>query len=102
LHFEEINSTGEIFQAPQCFLPEPFHSAVVKKISADGTIAVDFAFEVGVKAPGPDATVRYEYTCRPISDPSKADPLAHLRARLPALPKPESDDAEGKPKGKGK
>jgi len=108
-NFEAVNlETGEVFDAPQCFLPEPFHSAIVKKVSAEGTIAVDFAFEVGVKAPGPDATVRYEYTCKALADPSKADPLAALRSRLPALPPPpkkegeeSADDAAGKGGGKG-
>jgi hypothetical protein len=96
--FEAINlKTGEFFSGPECFLPEPFNSMIANQLKGEGAVkAVDFAFEVGLKPPGPDSTVQYEYTCKPINDPKQGDPLKELRARLPkfaALPAPDSDEA---------
>jgi hypothetical protein len=97
--FEAVNLiTGEIFAAPECFLPEPFNGMLAGKLNGASKVnAVDFAYEIGVKEPGPDATVQYEYTCKPIHDPTAGDPLKALRARIPkfaALAPPEKDGDE--------
>lgn len=96
--FEAVNlKTGEFFSGPECFLPEPYNGMIVDRLTGEGRAnAVDFAYEIGLKAPGEDSTVQYEYTCKPIHDPKAGDPLKELRARLPkfaALPAP---DGEGK------
>jgi hypothetical protein len=101
--FEAVNLiTGEAFAAPECFLPEPFNGMLVRQLTgSDKVNAVDFAYEIGVKEPGPDATVQYEYTCKPIHDPTAGDPLKALRARIPkfaALPAPGDDDKDDKKK----
>jgi hypothetical protein len=93
--FEAVNAvTGEVFAGPEAFLPEPFNSMIANKLQGEGAVhAIDFAFEVGIKsAPNEDTTrVPFEYTCKPLQDPSKADPLAALRGRLPkALPAPKA------------
>lgn len=87
--FEAVNTdTGEVTAGPECFLPEPFNSMIANKLQGEGAAhAIDFAFEVGIKAaPEDDPTrVPYEYTCKPIQDPTAGDPLKALRSRLPKL-----------------
>lgn len=99
--FEAVNlADGVISTAPQCFLPEPAASMLATQLEAtDGagkrlTESLEFAFEIGVK---PTATaIGYEYVTTPIVKPGGADPLANLRAKIPALaalPKPEAPAA---------
>lgn len=87
--FEAVNlETAEVFSGPECFLPEPFNAMIANKLQGEGkSHAIDFAFEVGIKAaPEDDPTrVPYEYTCKPIQDPTAGDPLKALRGRLPKL-----------------
>lgn len=82
--------SGQVFVAPECFLPEPTHSILVSELSqkdADGKRVVnslDFAFEVGVKAS--KNPIGYEYVCMPLMDHTGSDPLAALRTKVAALP----------------
>jgi hypothetical protein len=103
--FEAVNlKTGEVFAGPECFLPEPFNGMIAEKMQgANAANAVDFAYEIGIKPPGEDSTVAYEYTCKPIHDPRAGDPLKELRARIPrfaALAAPSTDDGDDKKKKK--
>lgn len=105
--FEAVNLiTGEFFAGPECFLPEPFNSMLANKLKGPEKVnAVDFAYEIGVSPPGPDDTVQYVYTCKPIHDPTAGDPLKALRSRLPsfkALPAPEVDEGEDEGKARGR
>jgi hypothetical protein len=82
--------SGQVFVAPECFLPEPTHSIIVSELSAksdDGkrvVASLDFAFEVGVKAS--KNPVGYEYVCMPLMEHAGSDPLAALRNKVAALP----------------
>jgi hypothetical protein len=82
--------SGQVFVAPECFLPEPTHSILVAELTqkdADGKRVVsslDFAFEVGVKAA--KNPVGYEYVCVPLMEHTGSDPLAALRSKVASLP----------------
>ncbi len=108
--FEATNIlTGEVFTAPQCFLPKPMDEVLAFNLEemeplldGDGKVQLDaddnertkrvtdsvqFAFEVSVK---PNETaIGYEYVTSPIVEPGGADPLADLRSKLPKLPAPK-------------
>jgi hypothetical protein len=102
-NFEAVNmKTGEIFYGPQCFLPEPFNEMIANKLKSDETQGVDFALEIGVRQPTETENVKYVYVSKPIHDPSAADPLEHLRKRLPALAPPETEDKKGTTAAAGK
>lgn len=94
-NFEAVRlADGQVFNAPQCFLPQPFDEMIAQKLDG-GATAIDFAFEVGCKRPS-QGTNAYEYTCRPIRDPNATDPLEEIRKRIKALPAPakESEKSE--------
>lgn len=82
--------SGQVFVAPECFLPEPTHSILVSELmakDADGKRVVsslDFAFEVGVKAS--KNPIGYEFVCVPLMEHTGSDPLAALRGKVAALP----------------
>ena len=93
--FEATNlETGEVFQAPQCFLPEPMNSLIATQLEATDeegnreVNSVQFSVEVGVK---PNETpIGYEYTTKTVVKSDEADPLAALRnASKAALPAPK-------------
>ena len=102
--FEATNiETGEVFQAPQCYLPEPLNTMLTEALQEtvtekddDGNEkqvrvneSVQFAVEVGVKPS--DAPIGYEYTTKEIVKAETADPLAALRdATAKALPAPKA------------
>lgn len=84
--FEAVNvETGEVFEAPQCFLPEPQNGAIATKLLNGNATAVEFALEIGIKAPGAGSQQRYEYTCKTLREAGESDPLDGLRRKLPAL-----------------
>ena len=93
--FEAVNAeTGEIFQAPQCFLPDPMNSMIAEQLEEcdeDGnrvTQSVQFSVDVGIKPS--DVPVGYEYTTKTVVESDNADPLAALRdASAKALPAPK-------------
>lgn len=92
--FEATNiETGEVFVAPQCFLPEPMNGMIassLEQVDDDGkrvNNSVQFAVEVGVKPA--ETTVGYEYTAKEIMKSDAADPLAAIREKIAtALPAP--------------
>jgi len=108
--FEAVNIiTGEVYSAPQCFLPKPMDEVLAFQLEemepmtdSDGKVLLDaddnertkrvtdsvqFAFEISVK---PNETaIGYEYVTAPIVEPGGADPLADLRKQLPKLPAPK-------------
>jgi len=97
--FEAVNiETGEIFNAPECFLPEPFGSAISNQLK-DGAQSVDFAFELGITT---GKNTRYEWSVKPLSDPSEADPLDSLRGRVPGLQHALTDQSDNKASGSGR
>jgi hypothetical protein len=107
---------GARFQAPVCFLPEPFHSLVVQRVQAEieastqyetddagkpvmkdghpvvareGRAAVQFAVIVGLKPSARKGGVGYEFTVSPVVQPSASDALLGLREQvMKALPAP--------------
>lgn len=92
--FEATNvDTGEVFVAPQCFLPEPMNGMIAAALEAtdkDGkrvNQSVQFAVEVGVKHA--ENQIEYEYTAKEIMKSDSADPLAAIRETIQkALPAP--------------
>jgi hypothetical protein len=99
--FEAVNlSTGEVFAAPRCFLVGGFDKMIAQRLDK-GAEAVDFAFEVGIKAPGDDSNQKYEYVIKAIRDPKSKDPLEDLRATVKGLPQLAAPSADAKA-GKGK
>lgn len=97
--FEATNiETGEVFQAPQCFLPEPLNTMIAESLEETETdedgketrvnSSVQFSVEVGIKPS--DVPIGYEYTTKEIVEADTADPLAALReASAKALPAPK-------------
>lgn len=86
--FEATNlETGETFVAPQCFLPEPIGSMMAAQVQNEDTESVQFGLEVGIKPA--DTAVGYEYTSKALVESKEADPLADLRAKMPALEAPK-------------
>lgn len=88
--FEAVDLvSGELFTAPECFVPEPYNSMIAQKLKGSqnvpGVSAVEFAFEIGVMAPTEDQTVKYTYSTKVLRDASAGDPLETLRARVPRL-----------------
>lgn len=99
--FEAVNlDTGEVFNGPQCALPEPALSMLRHQLSEHDN--VQFAFRLGVKITNPDlkAATDYEYTVQPIVPPSEDDALSALRQQVQgfALPAPAADKAKAKSK----
>ena len=92
--FEATNvATGEIFIAPQCFLPEPMNGMIAASLEMvdddDKRInqSVQFAVEVGVKKA--DNQIGYEYTASEVMKSDAADPLAAIRETIAkAIPAP--------------
>ena len=93
--FEAVNiETGEVFQAPQCFLPEPLNTMIAEALQEtdeDGNRvndAIGFSVEVGVKPS--DVPIGYEYTTKENVKADTADPLAALREETAkTLPAPK-------------
>lgn len=93
--FEATNfATGEVFVAPQCFLPEPLNSMLAESLNETDdegkqvNNSVQFAIEVGIKPS--DVPIGYEYTTKEVVKADTADPLAALRdASAKALPAPK-------------
>lgn len=90
--FEAVNiETGEVFEAPQCFLPEPLNTMIAEALEQTETetddegvetetrvnTSVGFSVEVGIKPS--DVPIGYEYTTKENVKADTADPLAALR-----------------------
>lgn len=72
-------SDGEVFAAPQCFLPEPMNTMIAQQIDSGEVESVQFAFEICVNPS--DSPVGYEWAAKPIVAPTLSDPLQDLRAK---------------------
>lgn len=91
--FEATNySTGEVFQSGQCFVPRAVEDVMIASLRAgqkeDKGASIQFGIEVGVKLS--DTPIGYEYTVRNLVKTTNADPLASLRAAMPAPPAPKA------------
>lgn len=84
-------ASGEAFAAVQCFIPEPLQSMLLDALEKTDT--VEFAFSVHVKRRD-DLKEGYEYIVEPHMKAQEADPLAALRALLPAPAKSAQIDIE--------
>ena len=114
--FEAVNtSNGETFRSNSLVLPELVEKMLVAALLAEGAKAgkvktqntpevaggeaqapVEFAFAIGVrKTETKEGSVSrgYEYTIRPLIQLKGADPLAHLRDQVKALPAPNAKPA---------
>ena len=82
--FEAINiETGEVFEAPQCFLPEPLNTMIAEaldEVDDEGervNKSLGFSVEIGIKPS--DVPIGYEYTTKENVKADIDDPLAQLR-----------------------
>jgi len=84
--FEATNVvTGEVFTAPECFLPEPTQSMIADQIRKGST---DVQFAVSLSYKFAKTAVGYEYVTKPHVKASGVDLLAELRATLPQIAAP--------------
>jgi hypothetical protein len=84
--FEAVNiGTGEVFRAPEVFLPEPTQSMIVDQIRKGAT---DIQFALSISFKFSKTAVGYEYVTKPHVKPSGVDLLAELRASLPQIAAP--------------
>lgn len=89
-NFEATNlETGEMFTAPECFLPEPTQSMLVEQIKK-GEVDVQFVITISYKHS--ETAIGYEYVSKPHMKPTGVDILANLRAALPQLSAPVAKD----------
>ena len=84
--FEAVNlTTGEVFTAPEAFLPDPTQSMLaelVRKGETDLQFAVTLSYKFSKNAIG------YEYVTKHHVKASSVDALSNLRALLPQLAAP--------------
>jgi hypothetical protein len=85
-------SDGQMFAAPQCFLPEPMNQMIANQLDNGEVESVQFAFDI-VAMPS-DSPVGYEYQAKPIIPPTLSDPLQDLRAKA-LLSAPQPADIQG-------
>lgn len=86
--FEAVNlSTGEVFSAPKCFIPAGYDKMIAQRLGDGKTTAVDFAFEISVKAPSGESNQRYEYIVKPVRGTDAVDPLAATRKLVGGHPR---------------
>lgn len=106
--FEAINiATGEVFEAPQCFLPEPLNTMIAEALDEveeteddDGNVTTErvnkslgFSVEIGIKPS--DVPIGYEYTTKENVKADVDDPLAALRETTQkTLPAPAKKNAK--------
>lgn len=88
--FEGVNLlTGEVFNAPACFLPGAAPDALQSAIDnmQDGDTAVEFGIEIGVKKiKKKDDTDGYQFGVALPKQPSASDPLSAMREKMASLP----------------
>lgn len=87
-NFEAVRaSDGQVFQGPQCFLPEPGLSMITSALDKGDTEGVQFALVIGVKPSAKEPDKKYEYTTQPVVKPENTGVLADLREQAhKALP----------------
>lgn len=87
--FEATNTvTGEVFTAPECFLPEPTQSMIADQLRKGST---DVQFAVSLSYKFSKTAVGYEYVTKPHVKASGVDLLAELRAALPQIAAPAKE-----------
>jgi len=90
--FEATNVvTGEVFTAPECFLPEPTQSMITDQIRKGST---DVQFAVSLSYKFAKTAVGYEYVTKPHVKASGVDLLAELRATLPQIAAPVKEKSK--------
>lgn len=87
--FEAVRADNrQRYQSGRVFLPEPVSSMTAAQLmdaqNHDKGATVAFAFAIGRKKA--KTPVGYEFTCKPLVKLAANDPLASLRALLPAPP----------------
>lgn len=95
--FEAINLlTGEVFQAPQCIMPEPGNGMIAEQLLGENPAdSVSFALEIGVQRDESSA-VGYVYWTKPLLKAKEADPLSDLRSEVKALEAPKEPASASK------
>lgn len=80
-------TTGRTYESGQCILPGAAPDLLYGALLALGDHggSVEFAFEIGAHF-DESAIAKYVYDVQRVIDSKEADPLAHLEARLKALP----------------
>jgi hypothetical protein len=94
--------TGEVFDSGAMILPDIANNLIYGALSQDGSNAVEFAFDLGVK-PSKSPT-EYDYIVSSLIESKEADPLAALLSNapaLPALPAPSAEKSKATPKAEG-
>lgn len=102
--------TGEVFNAPICYLPGAAPDALANAIDASEGDAVEFGIEIAVKKTKKgDGTDGYQFGVAIPKEPNAADPLAAMREKMGALPNgvtpallaaPVAEEASKPPKAK--
>lgn len=95
--FKAINvETGELFVSGACIIPGSGNDLVygqLKALTEGGS--VEFAFRIGVRyTPNSKGGVPYSYDVEQVFEPSQADPLAALEAKISdvlSLPAPTAE-----------
>lgn len=96
--FEAVNvQDGTVQKSGSMILPPIAENLLAGGLAQEGTEAVEFAFEIGVKPS--KSPVGYDYTVKPLVENRDTDPLAALREASQqaqkALPAPEKKVASG-------
>ena len=79
--FEATNiSTGEVYTASVCFLPESVTGILSVAVNAEAGRNVEFAVDLGCKPA--NTNIGYEYTITPLIESEELNPLRHLKTLL--------------------
>lgn len=91
------------FRGKKLFLPDVATDAISDALAGSEGGKVEFAMQIGMRrvvklnAQGEETGAGYEYTMKPLIEiDAAADPLAHLSAKIAALPAPSKEDAPAK------
>ena len=91
-HFEATNlGSGEIFSAPECFLPEPLHSMITNQLEDPENKVDGVRFAATVTVEWDNSQIGYKYGVKPHVRPVEVDMLGDLRDSLPKLDAPKAD-----------
>lgn len=92
-----VAGSGEVFEAPRCFLPDVAHNMVADQLKL-GADSVEFGFSVQ-KVESSTSSCGYEYSVVPLIAPSKeSDPLERLFASAGITPQIEAPKESEKKK----
>lgn len=87
-NFEGVNLiTGEVFNAPKCFLPGAAPDAVANALDNAEGGSIEFGVEIAIqKVIKKDGTEGYKFGVAVPKQPSATDPLAAMREKMASLP----------------